>query len=389
MRKILIAFIILLLIPINTYSVSQEDLKIHSKNAVIFDRKSKTVIWGKDEQSKVPMASTTKIMTAVILLEKINDLEVKVEVVKQSTQVAGSRLGLKTGDKITYNDLLYGLMLCSGNDAATQIAISVGGSVQVFINMMNEKAKELGLKHTRYVTPHGLDNKDHYTTALELAKITDYALEIKKFAEVVSTKTYMVCINGYYKTIRNTNELLGNLSGVNGVKTGFTNGAGRCLVTSVNRNDFNIITVVLGANTKSIRTSDSIKLIENVYKNYELVDLKKIVEDKYSNWGKSRKIIVLKGEENNINTKLGDIKYNKYPVLKGEKKNINVKIRSFVMIKAPIYKDFKIGEIKVATNTAEIMSVDILNAQKITKKTVFFYIKELFFIYNKRFISKI
>lgn len=120
--------------------------------------------------------------------------------------------------------------------------------------MMNEKAEELGLKDTHFITPHGLDETEHYTTAYELAKITDYALKNKKFAQIVNTKTTTININGASKTINNTNELLGNLNGVDGVKTGFTNNAGRCLVTSTSRNSHRIICVVLGADTKKIRT---------------------------------------------------------------------------------------------------------------------------------------
>lgn len=181
---------------------------INSKYAVIYDRTSKTVIWGKNEDREVPMASTTKIMTAIVMLENITNIEEKVEVCKQAASIGGSRLGLKTGDIITYNDLLYGLMLCSGNDAATQIAISIGGSVNGFANMMNEKAEEMGLEHSHFITPHGLDNEGHYTTALELAIMADYALNIEEFAKVVNTKSYTVSINGYPKSINNTNELL-------------------------------------------------------------------------------------------------------------------------------------------------------------------------------------
>lgn len=119
---------------------------------------------------------------------------------------------------------------------------------------MNKKAIELGLQNTHFVTPHGLDQDEHYTTAYELAKITDYALKIKKFCTIVNTKETTIHINGNEKQIANTNELLGNLNGVDGVKTGFTNNAGRCLVTSTTRNSHQIICVVLGADTKKIRT---------------------------------------------------------------------------------------------------------------------------------------
>lgn len=120
--------------------------------------------------------------------------------------------------------------------------------------MMNKKAQELGLEKTHFVTPHGLDETEHYTSAYELAIITDYALKNKKFAQIVNTKTCNISVNGVPRTISNTNELLGNLNGVDGVKTGFTNGAGRCLVTSITRNGHQIICVVLGADTKKIRT---------------------------------------------------------------------------------------------------------------------------------------
>lgn len=228
MKKILIVFTIITCISLPAFAVDEDyeeldyvwleeevnkakeadKLKINSRYAVIYDRTSKTVIWGKDETREVPMASTTKIMTAIVMLENITNLNEKIIVEKKAAAIGGSRLGLKTGDEITYEDLLYGLLLCSGNDAATQIAISVGGNVEGFAKMMNNKAQELVLEHSHFVTPHGLDSSKHYTTAYELAIITDYALNIEKFAEVVSTKKHTVNINGYSKTINNTNELL-------------------------------------------------------------------------------------------------------------------------------------------------------------------------------------
>ena len=262
---------------------NSNELSILSRYAVVYDRSSGKVLWGKDENQKVPMASTTKIMTAIVMMENIgiDRLNEEVTVSKEAATTIGSRLGLGTGDKITYNDLLYGLMLCSGNDAAVQIAISTAGSVSQFADLMNQKAESLGLTSTHFVTPHGLDRDAHYTTALELAKITDYALKNPKIAQVVSTREYTVTINGNKKIISNTNELLGYLSGVNGVKTGYTSKAGRCLVTSTSRDGFDIITVVLGADTRKIRTQDSIKLIEYTYKNYKLFDLEEAVENEY------------------------------------------------------------------------------------------------------------
>ena len=228
------------------------------------------------------------------------------------------------------------------------------------------------------------DYEKHYTTALELAKMADYALSIEKFAKVVCTKSYTVNINGRAKTINNTNELLGVLEGVNGVKTGFTNGAGRCLVTSVNRNNFNIITVVLGADTKKIRTSDSIKLIEYTYNNYELINIKQIIEEEFEKWQQinNKRIKIYKGKEKYLKAKLGDVKYYKYPVLKAESKNINVNINANFNFEAPVEKNLKIGNVKVTINATEIMSVDIFTQDKIERKTLFFYLKELILFYK-------
>jgi len=261
--------------------------QINSRTVLILDRKSNTVIYEKNGYTKRAMASTTKIMTAIVVLEnaKLTDT---VEASKKAGWTGGSRLGLKAGDKITVNDLLYGLMLRSGNDAAVALAEYVGGSIEGFAELMNKKAKELELENTNFVTPHGLDSEEHYTTAYELALLTNYALQNEKFATIVNTKTTTVNINGQSKVISNTNELLGNLYGVDGVKTGFTNNAGRCLVTSTTRDENQIICVVLGADTKKIRTQDSVKLIEYAFKNCEYINIKEKIQEEFKEWKSSR-----------------------------------------------------------------------------------------------------
>lgn len=357
---------------------------INSRHAIIYDRTSKTTIWGKEENKEVPMASTTKIMTAIVMLENVANLKEIVTVEKKAAGIVGSRLGLKTNDKITYEDLLYGLLLCSGNDAATQIAISVGGSVEGFAEMMNNKAKEMGLEHSHFVTPHGLDSSEHYTTAYELAIMADYALGIETFAKIVATKNYTVTINGYPKNITNTNELLGFLEGVNGVKTGFTNGAGRCLVTSVSRNGFDIIVVVLGADTKKIRTSDSIKLIEYTYKNYELVNIEELVEEEFKNWRQinEKRIKIYKGKSKNMETVLGSMKYKLYPIEKNKINDIWFDINFKDYFEAPVEKNIKMGNMKIGLDATEIMDVEILNDNKIERKGVLNYFFELIIKYN-------
>ena len=237
---------------------------------------------------------------------------------------------------------------------------------------MNKKANELGLKDTHFITPHGLDEENHYTTAYELARISDYALNINKIAEVVKTKTYTVSINNYSKTINNTNELLGYLDGVNGVKTGFTNGAGRCLVTSVERNGFNIITVVLGADTKKLRTKDSINLIEYVYSNYELVNLKEIIINEFTKWTNinKKRIKINKSKNCQIQISLSDNQLEKYPIKKEQINSIEIKIENKKLnLEAPVYKNTVLANLEVFVSNNEIQSLDIIIMNTIQKKT--------------------
>ena len=284
---------------------------INSRKYVIYDRLSGRCIYGKDENKQTAMASTTKIMTILIVLEhcKLTDV---VTMDKKAAKTGGSRLGLSEGDKVTVNDLLYGLMLRSGNDAAVALAIHTAGSVEKFAQLMNDKAKELGLKNTHFVTPHGLDNPEHYTTAFELAKLTDYALKNEKVLEIVKTKTTTININGYNRQISNTNELLGNVEGVYGVKTGFTNNAGRCLVTAVKRGDMDLIIVVIGADTRKDRAKDSMKLIEYAYKKYRVVNVEEMINKEFKMWKQinENRIYIYKGITS-IETKIDDIKVKK------------------------------------------------------------------------------
>ena len=361
---------------IEVSNMAEDDLTLNSRIAVAYDRKSGNVIWGKNENKRTAMASTTKIMTAIILIENA-DLNQTITISAKAGGTGGSRLGLKKDDKITLNDLLYGLMLKSGNDAAVAIAETVGGSVQGFAELMNAKAQELGLENTHYVTPHGLDNPEHYTTAYELAKLADYAMKNEIFSKVVGTKNYTVTINGYPKAISNTNELLGYLNGVNGVKTGFTNNAGRCLVTSINRDGFEIITVVLQADTKKMRTSDSVKLIEYVYKNYELINLKNIVNQEFEKWCEInlKRITVNKSKINNMKLYITELEDEIIPVRKIDKDKISIDINCIYNYEAPVEKNSIIGTLKVQLNCNTIDVLDIKNIETVERKNITDYLK--------------
>lgn len=359
---------------IETVSKNIENLKLNSRIGLIFDRNSKRILYEKNGLKQVPMASTTKIMTAIVVLEnsELNDV---VTISKKAAGTGGSRLGLRTNDKITVHDLLYGLMLKSGNDAAVALAEHVGGGIEEFADMMNKKAKELGLINSHFITPHGLDKEKHYTTAYELACMADYALKIPKFKEIVSSKNYNITINARSNLIGNTNELLGNLNGVYGVKTGFTNEAGRCLVTACKREDLDIITVVLGADTKKYRTSDSIKLIEYAYKNYEVIDIEKKIKEQFENWKQlnCNRIYINKAKQEKIDLDIESLGYSKIAIKKTDIDNIKMEINSLYYLEAPVEKGRIIGNAKIQINGETIANLNIKNKQVIEKKNIFDY----------------
>lgn len=363
---------------IETSSNPKSKPNINSRSAIVLDRNANAILYGKNENQKRPMASTTKIMTSIVIIEN-NDLNDIVTISKKAAGTGGSRLGLKFNDKISVKDLLYGLMLRSGNDAAVALAEYSGGSVQQFANLMNNKANSLGLKNTHFETPHGLDSSEHYTTTYELAILTDYALKNEIFSKIVNTQNINININGNSKNIHNTNELLGYLNGVYGVKTGFTNGAGRCLVTSVKRNDLDLICIVLGADTKKDRTRDSIELIEYAYANFRNINIKEKINEEFNKWKEinEKRIEVLKAKDL-LTLKIDNHKFNKFPIKNGEEDKIKISIEIKEQLKAPIEKGEKVGTIIIKNNENIIEQLDIVTNQKIRKKNIFDYLKTIF-----------
>lgn len=346
---------------------------INSRRYTVFDRKSGLSIYGKDEEKQSAMASTTKIMTAIIVLEKCNDIEEIVTIDEKSAGVGGSRLGLKKGDRITVNDLLYGLLLKSGNDSAVALAIKTAGSIEEFANIMNLKAEELGMTHTHFVTPHGLDDPDHYTTPIELAKLTDYALKNSIFATIVKTKYAVIKVNGEQRQIKNTNEVLcGDYDGVYGVKTGFTNNAGRCLVTAVKRNNIDLIVVVLGADTRKDRASDTVKLINYVFNNYELVNIEEKAIEEFEKWKNiNQDRIYIHKARNNLSSKLNKINIKEIVT----KEQINIEINSINYLEAPVEENTVIGNMTIKNGDKIIEKVDIIVSKEVNKLNIWDYTK--------------
>ena len=374
---------------INSFTdTSTEPIKepdVNSRACVVIDRKTNSVLFGKNENTKKKMASTTKIMTATIIIEKCN-LSDTIEISKKAAGTGGSRLGLKTGDKITVLDLLYGLMLRSGNDAAVALAEYAGGDINGFAELMNAKALELGLTNTHFETPHGLDSNEHYTTAYELAILSNYALNNPTFAKIVGTKNYTITINGSPKDLSNTNELLGNMEGVYGIKTGFTNGANRCLVTACKKNNMDIICVVLGADTKKFRTIDSIKLINYVFNNFVVYDLESFVNKNFEDWKKDNlnTFIVNKGLSQDVLLNIENLYISKVPIRKALINSFEMKVECQKYFKAPVKGNSSMGNIVISNSGKEIAKCNISIMNNIDKKNSSYY-----FIYLLKNISSI
>lgn len=264
------------------------------------------------------------------------------------------------------------------------MAETIGGGYEGFAELMNKKAQELGLTNTHFVTPHGLDDPNHYTTAYELALLTDYALENEQFARIVNTKTKTILMNGEQRELYNTNELLGNLNGINGVKTGFTNNAGRCLVCSCNRDGMSVISVVLGADTKKFRTKDSIEMIEYTYANYERIKLGEMIQKEFEKWQQDfqTNLLIEKGEKQELELEWNN-SYEEFPVKKEEVDKIKIEIEAQNIFIAPITENTYIGKINILIGERKIDEVDIITSKGVKRKGVWEYFREIMSTYVK------
>ncbi len=217
-----------------------------AQSAIVIELRYGNVLYEKNAHSRATMASTTKIMTALCAIEE-GDMDKKVRVSDSAVGVEGSSIYLTKGEELTLRELVYGLMLNSGNDAAVAIACAVSGDTEKFAKLMTKKAKEIGAKNTQFKNPNGLDEDGHYTTAYDLAKIAAYAMKNEEFRKIVST--YQTTITGPEgkRYLTNHNKLLKRMEGCTGVKTGFTKKSGRCLVSSCERDGIEVVAVTLNA----------------------------------------------------------------------------------------------------------------------------------------------
>ncbi len=264
-------------------TVQAYEMNTSAKAMCVLEKDSKRIITSKNESMKLPMASTTKIVTALTVIQNCNNLDEVIQVSDNSIGVEGSSIYLRKDEQISIRDLLYGLMLRSGNDSAVALACYIGGSIEGFANLMNKTAKNIGANNSNFVTPHGLDHKDHYTTAYDLALITAYALNNPVFKEIVSTKMHTVPATNKsdVRYMSNKNRLLSSLNGCCGVKTGFTTKAGRCLVTATERNGLTFVCVVLNCGPMFEESASLLNTAHSLYENKKIIDKNREIYNEY------------------------------------------------------------------------------------------------------------
>ncbi len=358
--KRIICVVFFAVLVFNTLSVSAYNTS--AKAAVVIDGFSGELLYSQNSDRVLPMASTTKIMTALLLCEMGGDLKKEIVTTREMVTVEGSSMGLQVGDRVTYHDLLYGMLLSSGNDAANTTAIAVGGSISGFVELMNKKAQQMGLKNTHFVTPSGLDAEGHHTTAYELALIAKAALQNESFAKAAASKSARLCYGNppYNRTLKNHNRLLKMYDDVVGVKTGFTKKSGRCLVSAARLDGKFVIAVTLND--------------PNDWADHRaLLDLGlSLVESK---------TFSAKYPELSIETADGQMVFATVPdaMLSITKQSrVTYKINSPRFLYTPIQNGQKVGEIEYFLNDNSVCKKDITSntalKQKTSKLNIFFQI---------------
>ncbi len=350
MRRIFIITLTILILFSNI--TVRASFELSAESAILIDCETGRIIYEKNKDAKMAMASTTKIITAITAIEHGNLSDV-VTVSANAALTEGSSVWLSEGEKLTLNDLLYALMLESGNDASVAIAEHIGGNVEGFSELMNAVCRKAGATSTNCVTPSGLDDELHFTTAQDLAMITRYAMTSDTFREIVST--YKTTIpwegNEWDRTLVNHNKMLTLYEGADGVKTGYTKKSGRCLVSSAEKDGWRVIAVTLNAPDD---WNDHIKMLNFAFDNFK-------ESEKLTECGKSiGKITVSSSKNGHINYGFSE-EISVRKLYDEEKIKININVPD--EIKAPVYKGDIVGSADLYLNDMYYRTVDLLSLE--------------------------
>lgn len=345
---------------------SAEELNLQSEAAILIEKESGRVLYEKNFREKRKIASLTKIMTAIVAVENCS-MEEMVTIESGPARLGGSVVGLKKGSQVKLETLMYGMLLKSGNDCALAIAEHVAGTKEEFSKIMNEKAKEIGAKDTVFTNPHGLDDEENYSTAYDIAIITKYALNNSYICNIINTNNITLDFGGVNKNLTNTNRLLRTTDFCIGGKTGFTNGANRCLMAIGKKDDMTLIGIILGAETTDIRFNEAKELLEYGLNNYKMTDV-----SSYMNWFVN--IDVYKG---NISKYVRKINSNiLLPLKVGELEEIYIMQNLVPSLNAPVRKGIYLGNVELYIGAERVYDENIYLEEEITKKNVKDYIEE-------------
>lgn len=350
----------------NTNNAKAESVDVSATSAIVLEASTGRILYEKNAHEKMPMASTTKVMTALVALDYGNLSDV-VTVSKNASGVEGSSIWLSAGEKMTLSDMLYGLMLASGNDAAVAIAEHVGGSLDGFVELMNKKAQEIGAYNTHFANPNGLPAEGHYTTAFDLALICARAMQNENFCEIVKTQYKTLPWEGHEwdRVVKNKNKILWNYEGGNGIKTGYTKEAGKCLTAAAQRDSMQLVSVVLSAPDMF---NDCMALMDYGFKNYNnrvIMEAGEYIGDVTVEDGMEDRFSVYTDKD--IMYPLTDIEYEQI------KRRVNLEEK----VKAPVSMGQLVGTIDLWLGENRLYSVELKSAYQIGENSYEFNLNRL------------
>ena len=362
-KKIIIAafsLLVLLFCLFSFVAFSKSQFSVSAKSAALYEPTSGEFIYSKNKDAPLPMASTTKIMTALVALRECDNLEEEIEIEERAVGIEGSSAYFAGGEIFTLSDLLHIMMLRSANDAAYQIAYSVSGDIDSFAELMNETAKDLGLKNTSFTNPAGFDNENHYTTAGELAIITAEAMKYREFSDIVAKKSYTATdiASGEGKLFVNHNKLLSMYDGCVGVKTGYTKKSGRSLVSAATRDGVTLIAVTINAPND---WSDHEKMLDYGFSELE-----------FSDCVKSRELCFELPVVNSKTTAVYARPASDFGFVarRGGVTDVLYDLPKYLI--APVCRGDTVGKITVKHNGITVGTVDIICEQSAEKEKTFF-----------------
>ena len=373
MKKVICFFICVcfMMHSVVVFAEGNTDLGLNAKSAILMEESTGNILYESNPDERLPIASVTKVMTMLLIMEAVDSgkisLDDMVTVSENAMSYGGSTMFLETGEQLTVNDMLKGIAVASANDGCVAMAEHLAGSESAFVDMMNEKAKELGMENTHFMNTNGLDEDDHYSSARDVAIMSR---ELMKHETIFNyTSIWMDTLRGGKFQLANTNKLIRFYDGANGLKTGSTSKALCCLSAAAKRNDMQLIAVVLGAPTSAERFASAKSLLDYGFANYA-VNTQMTAGDEVQN------IAVEKGVDKEVGVVAGDSCSTL--VKKGQEDNITKEIKIDETITAPIEAGQKIGTMTISRDGEVIADIDLNASSAVEKKGIGLIIKDFF-----------